>query len=244
MVDGPKNGAIFCSLRRWWREFFVSSQQRATECISCIPRCPLLVKSTRVPRAIRRDHDISQNSSARLAVLPLYPSSSCTICVSTLGIPEGFCHAADNEQEIAPYSGCYHEYRLGLDGRPRAGKHCKLCTYVGVDAKKIKIVLPVSCCHRNTPVLEGQTYPETRRRLCVRRGKNTPHLETADMHCGALVPPHIGHTWWDDSPTANTSLQTLRNCPINRLHPPQEMKGMAAAIKLAEANRKKKRKKK
>jgi len=95
-------------------------------------------------------------------MLPLHPVGSCLISMSTLG--ERFCYSS-NRQEVASHSGCYHEYRLSLDGEPHAAKHCEL-PFGG-----------------DTLVLEGRPYPKKHCKLPARRGGNATQHEIAEIHC-------------------------------------------------------------
>jgi len=167
MVEWRENGAGFEGLRRR-RKGFASHAPAvggdATEVVHCGSRNERCVtppsEETGEPRVFS-----TQDQTGCLLL-----SSSCAIGVSTLGIPEGFCQATDNEQETAPHCGCCHEYGLGLDGGPHAEKHCPLKSTM--EAKKIKTALPVSCCYRNTPVREGQ--PEKHCPDCGLIGKQLP----------------------------------------------------------------------
>ena len=153
MVEWRENGAGFEGLRRR-RKGFASHAPAvggdATEVVHCGSRNERCVTPPSEETGEPRVFSTQEQTGCLLF------SSSCATSVSTLGEPGGVCHAAGNEQEIAPHCGCCHEYGLGPDGGLHAEKHCELPTYVGVDAKKIKTALPASCCYRNTPVREGQ----------------------------------------------------------------------------------------
>jgi len=144
MVEWRENGAGFEGLRRR-RKGFASHAPAvggdATEVVHCGSRNERCVtppsEETGEPRVFS-----TQDQTGCLLL-----SSSCAIGVSTLGIPEGFCQATDNEQETAPHCGCCHEYGLGPDGGLHAEKHCPLKSTM--EAKKIKTALPASCCYRN-----------------------------------------------------------------------------------------------
>ena len=109
-------------------------------------------------------------------MLRLHPLGSCLIGMRTLG--EGFCHSS-NQQEVALHSGCYHEFRLGLNGEPHATKHCEL-PFGGVDAQNL--TLSGSYCHKHTLVLEGRPYAKKHCKLPARRGGNATQDEIAEMH--------------------------------------------------------------
>ena len=94
----------------------------------------------------------------------------------TLG--ERSCHSI-NEQEVASHSGCYHEYRLGLNGETNAAKHCEL-PFGGEDAQNL--TLSGSYCHKNALVLEGRPYTKKHCRLPARRGGKATQHEIVEIH--------------------------------------------------------------